>query len=413
MNKLSWLPCVFLLIPFLFPGKSLWGLTISVPGQYGTLPQAVAAAANGDTILVSDGVYYVNDLSLQGKQIVLLSINGPEVTILDGNNAGGILDCVSGETFQTELNGFTLRNGQASVGAAIHLINSSYLTVRNCIIRQNSAPGIWTRAAITIGQISNNGAYTPAGIRMYDCRLESNSGYYGGAVFYEESGTMISEFERCVFLGNSANRGAAVYSTRNNTFRNCLFAGNSGASVIHNEDGHPLFLNCTFAQNSTYVFARNHPTLNTTIRNCIFWNNNGTFNEHDPARFQVSYTNDQGGFSGTGNISQDPQFVHPAGSNFQLQGSSPCIDSGDPDPVYNDPDNTRNDMGAFYFEQVVSPPPPPAPAGSLLQVVNDNVFVRSDEGSHGIILQAANGQCWRITIDESGEFVKTQVGCPE
>lgn len=402
------------MISCLFSVVSLRGQTLTVPGQYATLSAAVGAATHGDTILVSDGVYYINDLSLQGKNIVLLSVNGPEVTILDGNSAGGILDCVSGESFQTELNGFTLRNGRASAGAAIHILNSSYLTVRNCIIRQNSAPGIWTRAVITIGQISNNGARTPAGIRMYDCRLENNSGYYGGAVFNEETGSTASIFERCVFQGNSANSGAAVYGVRNSAFRSCLFHGNSSnASVIHNESGNALYLNCTFAHNSAYAIARNHSTLFTTVRNCIFHQNTGTFHEHSASQFQVTYTNDQGNFPGTGNFSQDPLFVNPAGGDFQLQAGSPCIDSGDPDPVYNDPDGTRNDIGALYYEQVVVPPPPPVPATSLLQVVDDNVFVRSGDGSHGLILQAANGACWRISIDENGDFVKTEVGCPE
>ena len=39
--------------------------------------------------------------------------------------------------------------------------------------------------------------------------------------------------------------------------------------------------------------------------------------------------------------------------NFHLTSLSPCIDAGDPDPQYNDPDGTRNDMGAYYFDQTV------------------------------------------------------------
>jgi hypothetical protein len=30
---------------------------------------------------------------------------------------------------------------------------------------------------------------------------------------------------------------------------------------------------------------------------------------------------------------------------------SPCIDAGNPDPLFNDPDGTRNDMGALYYDQ--------------------------------------------------------------
>jgi hypothetical protein len=51
--------------------------------------------------------------------------------------------------------------------------------------------------------------------------------------------------------------------------------------------------------------------------------------------------------AGEHDISVDPSFVDVSASNFHLQPSSSCIDAGDPDPQFNDPDGTRNDMGAF------------------------------------------------------------------
>jgi len=49
----------------------------------------------------------------------------------------------------------------------------------------------------------------------------------------------------------------------------------------------------------------------------------------------------------TGNISADPLFVDAQGGDYHLWASSPCVDAGDPDPQYNDPDGSRNDMGAY------------------------------------------------------------------
>jgi hypothetical protein len=67
---------------------------------------------------------------------------------------------------------------------------------------------------------------------------------------------------------------------------------------------------------------------------------------------------------GTGNIAANPLFVDPA-NNFALSWThfpiadstkSPCIDTGDPaSPL--DPDNTRADMGAIYFNQAAPPTP--------------------------------------------------------
>ncbi|MCK4579621.1 MAG: CotH kinase family protein [Candidatus Marinimicrobia bacterium] len=53
---------------------------------------------------------------------------------------------------------------------------------------------------------------------------------------------------------------------------------------------------------------------------------------------------------GEGNLYDDPLFVNQVLRDFHLQAGSPCIDAGDPESPL-DPDATRADMGAFYFEQ--------------------------------------------------------------
>lgn len=46
-------------------------------------------------------------------------------------------------------------------------------------------------------------------------------------------------------------------------------------------------------------------------------------------------------------IAENPRFIDKDNGNYILKSDSPCIDSGRPSEVYNDPDGTRNDMGAF------------------------------------------------------------------
>ena len=44
-------------------------------------------------------------------------------------------------------------------------------------------------------------------------------------------------------------------------------------------------------------------------------------------------------------INSDPQFTNPEGLDFSLNQSSPGIDAGNPNTIYNDLDNSQNDLG--------------------------------------------------------------------
>lgn len=47
---------------------------------------------------------------------------------------------------------------------------------------------------------------------------------------------------------------------------------------------------------------------------------------------------------------------------------------------------------------------------SKLQVTGDDVYVNNP--ASGIILKSPNGLCWRVTVDNNGNFVRTQISCP-
>jgi len=63
----------------------------------------------------------------------------------------------------------------------------------------------------------------------------------------------------------------------------------------------------------------------------------------------VTYSDVKGGWSGEGNIDEDPMFVLADKNDWRLLWESPCIDTGHPDSL--DADGTRSDMGAHYFNK--------------------------------------------------------------
>ncbi len=137
-------------------------------------------------------------------------------------------------------------------------------------------------------------------------------------------------------------------------------AGFAGAISLKNSSN-PTMINNTIANNeSTYGYgAMWFASSSATVNNCILIDDLDVFNLFGSTVY-VTYTCISGGYSGTGNINEDPMFENPtAGSGTSYNGleaswslleGSPCIDAGDPASP-PDPDGTVADMGALYFDQ--------------------------------------------------------------
>src|SRR5665213_4152555 len=69
-----------------------------------TVQAAVNAALTGDTVLVTNGIYSLTATIIITNVIILTSVNGSSVTILDGQQAGR---CVTINGFAATVNGFT------------------------------------------------------------------------------------------------------------------------------------------------------------------------------------------------------------------------------------------------------------------------------------------------------------------
>ena len=152
------------------------GRTVTVPGNYPTIQEAVNASKDGDRIVVEPGTYYggYQSISLMVDRAVTIMSRNPDdpnsvaATIIDGyvgtndfTNLG--IWFTSNTDSRTVLNGITIQNcgghigngndgdrdanhpngedGGSFEGAAIHIENGASPIIKNCIIRNNFLEG--------------------------------------------------------------------------------------------------------------------------------------------------------------------------------------------------------------------------------------------------------------------------------
>lgn len=225
---------------------------IQVPEKYESIQEAIDAAAQGDIISVDGGVYYEN-LDLKGKSIVLKSRSANDPAILDGDGEpGSLLQCISGESSTTRVDGLTFRGGLgdgflygevALVGGGI-LIRDSSPTLNGCRFEGNvvtyNGGGIYTRnsnSQIVGCQFINNGAEKGAAIYatrsrldIQGCLFEQNNARFGGGAVYSGNRSLVN-LDNCRFIENRASfNGGAIYDYDSSTVvENSIFLNNIGA----------------------------------------------------------------------------------------------------------------------------------------------------------------------------------------
>jgi hypothetical protein len=203
-------------------------------GDFPTIQLAITASADGDTVLLTDGVFTGGgnrDIDYQGKVITVRSQSGDPLACVincQGSQADphrGFLFHL-GETTLSTLEGVTVRGGRAQQevngadGGAVACRNGSSPTFVECIFRSNSAGG-------PPGGGSGGGVCCGDGTapRFVDCVFASNSSYHGGGLrcLAPSSATCVG----CVFLENDAVLGAGVMaSSCQLVLEGCTFSGN-------------------------------------------------------------------------------------------------------------------------------------------------------------------------------------------
>ena len=370
-----------------------------VPQDARTLQEAIDMAENGDRIVVSDNTYSGpgnRDIRLKGKEVCLVSANGPAQCVIDCSEQGRGFIFENGESRATVVDGFTIVNGRGVAGAGIYCEDSSP-TLSHCAIRRCQAIG-------TTGPGQGGGIYIKGGSPLIrHCRISQNEsasyslgvgGSGGGGFLTGDNWTVI---EHCTFESNVAiagtasdNKGGGLFvegtpglEAQGPTIRNTLFynnsAGDSGGAIAC-IDARVKITHCTITGNSAdqigggvWVRLTRWVPGSVTLKNCIVWDNvsDEIARTGDGASgLVVQYSDVRGGEQGAGNIDVDPLFANAFsgdsrdGHLLSFAGrwdpqvgtwvhdavTSPCIDAGDPgDPVGAEPtpNGDRVDMGCY------------------------------------------------------------------
>ncbi len=293
-----------------------------VPSQYANIQAAIDVAVDGDEIVVSPGTYYEN-INFSGENIILRSTDptNPSVvasTVIDGNNAGSVVNFAGGELPQCVLSGFTITNGSAIHGGGIFAALNA-VTIRNNIITGNSASGIGGGIASSHGIIENN-------------IISDNTAYRGGGLG-ECYGTIRNNIIRNnIASGAPDNMGGGLFGCEATILNNTI-SGNSAPGSSGTGGGiawsRGTIINNTIYGNSAGQRGGGVWLFDGLITNCIIWGNSAPSDSEISRVDSPFYSCVQSkGDSSRATITADPRFVDPANGDFHLQSNSPCIDAG-------------------------------------------------------------------------------------
>lgn len=276
---------------------------IVVPVDQPTIQLGIAAAADGDTILVEEGIYN-EQVNFLGKNVFVTSrfIFDEEPSIVDNTvidvtpllpfmaneDSASAVMFISGEGPDAMLAGFTITGGQGTVG-----------------LQGERTKGGGVFVALSSPRIKFN-------------IIKDNEADDGGGVYLFQSQ---AELARNIITGNTAEFGGGVRTRRsealilNNTIDGNVGTVEAGGIFVQGPEL-PVIRNNIVSSNQGHgISTANVDSLFVDYNN-VYGNTRGRYGDGNV-------------YAGPGQIDCNPRFVDREAGDFMLQARSPCIDAGD------------------------------------------------------------------------------------
>lgn len=289
---------------------------IVAPGE--TIQAAIDAASIGETVHVDPGTYTENLRLRSGVNVVG---SGYSATILRGLGNSNVVTAIG--TTNSRFEGFKItRSGTNTGHAGVNITGGNLLLNNNWIIGNLNGVRLTTGSGSVIRNniIEKNGT-TVFGQVGYGILCASSTPLIANNLVVSNSGPGIS-------IQFGASSGAQVI---NNTIADNTESGIWCYSLVN-----PVLKNNVVVRNRVGIYA-SVGALPLISFNDVFGN---TVRNYDSQTSGIANP-------GPGDISVDPRFDLLSTPPFHLAVASPCINAGDPNPLMNDVDGSRNDMGCF------------------------------------------------------------------
>lgn len=372
----------------------------------GSIQGCISQAFDGDIITVKPDTY-VENIDFLGKAVTVRSQDGPETTVIDGNDADAVVTFSSGEGSGSVLEGFTVTNAGHLGGGTSPIFYVVYCQDASPVIQGNIITNIENEeGALVVGIHVDGGAPVITGNRVVENMVGAyaSGGAYGIRINQVEGSpaAVVSENELiyngagCQHPMGFCTGAGIVFGGESVVIRNNILAGNGGSGGygsgygVHLSGNDIVFVHNTVVASIGYGVMIEADSSATVLNNIVAYHFGHSLSFGLCVMGDGSLTEDYNnlwenegdycGPPGPHDLALDPLFVDLSGFDFHLQKGSLCIDRGTDAGVIVDIDGDSRPQGPGFDLGADEVPPEPwgAATEAMASVYGNRISTHSN-----------------------------------